>query len=171
MAPAIHAHAPGWLRCPCCTRYLLLVDAGTNSVLGQSRVSLAEAEAVGYARPELVEEWAELATAAATASSAAAGGGPEAMAGATASKESKPGRAAAAASKFMRSYNNSSSANNVSGSSDAKMGRSGEDDVPAPEAGQLVEIMFMAPPKWVLNSSRIQHGFIACHANCSSLLL
>jgi hypothetical protein len=39
-------------------RYIMLADANNNNVLGFSRVSLAEAEVVGYEHPELVDQWA-----------------------------------------------------------------------------------------------------------------
>lgn len=47
------------LRFCCCPllRHVLLVDPANNAVLAWTKVSLVEAEAVGFSRPELVEEW------------------------------------------------------------------------------------------------------------------
>lgn len=47
-------------------RHVLVVDPANNAVLSWSKVSLVEAEAVGFSRPELAEEW-EQANAAADA--------------------------------------------------------------------------------------------------------
>ncbi len=52
-----------WLFPP---RHVLIVDPANNAVLSWSKVSLVEAEAVGFSRPELAEEW-EQANAAAEA--------------------------------------------------------------------------------------------------------
>ncbi|GFR50267.1 hypothetical protein Agub_g12454, partial [Astrephomene gubernaculifera] len=37
--------------------HILLVDSGSNAVLTWAKASLVEAEAVGFSRPELAEEW------------------------------------------------------------------------------------------------------------------
>lgn len=38
-------------------RYIFVADAATNSVYSWTKVSLLEAEAIGYNRPEVVDEW------------------------------------------------------------------------------------------------------------------
>lgn len=45
------------LRLCCACRFFFLSDPSTNSVLGWSKTGLAEAEGIGFDRPEVVEEW------------------------------------------------------------------------------------------------------------------
>ncbi len=51
----------------------MLVDTNNNHVMGHARVSLAEAEAVGFEHPGLAEQWTTAATAGDKAESQGAG--------------------------------------------------------------------------------------------------
>eukprot|EP00197_Chlamydomonas_leiostraca_P010453 CAMPEP_0202862194 /NCGR_PEP_ID=MMETSP1391-20130828/3321_1 /ASSEMBLY_ACC=CAM_ASM_000867 /TAXON_ID=1034604 /ORGANISM="Chlamydomonas leiostraca, Strain SAG 11-49" /LENGTH=714 /DNA_ID=CAMNT_0049541695 /DNA_START=168 /DNA_END=2313 /DNA_ORIENTATION=+ len=104
--------------------YVILADPATNSVLSATKVNLLEAERVGFERPEVVEEWAA------------------AQAGAEADSKKDgqaTGKAVAAASRFISRYGKGSTAKG-SDSTAAEV-------TDAQEAGQLVELMFMAPLK------------------------
>mmetsp|Transcript_2646 Transcript_2646/g.4510 ORF Transcript_2646/g.4510 Transcript_2646/m.4510 type:complete len:749 (+) Transcript_2646:96-2342(+) len=116
--------------------YVMLADPATNSLMGHVRVSLAEAETVGARRPELVEEWAAL-PAVGSASSTADGKVDASR------KDARPvGRAAATATKFIRTYSKRAGTAGTGLDTAAALE---EAALPAEEAGQLVEIMFMAP--------------------------
>ena len=114
------------------SRHFFLADPSTNSVLGWAKASLAEAEAFGFEHPEALE----------TFSLGAAAKAVEAV---------KDGEAAALEPK--------ASATKYIDQCTAPGGKVGKDALvavtaaPAPEpynldeAGQMVEIMFAAPPK------------------------
>ena len=112
------------------SRHFFLADPSTNSVLGWAKASLAEAEAFGFEHPEAIE----------TFSLGAAAKAVEAV------KDGEALEPKASATKYIDQYM-------------APGGKVGRDALvavtaaPAPEpynpdeAGQLVEIMFAAPPK------------------------
>ncbi|EFJ44468.1 molecular chaperone [Volvox carteri f. nagariensis] len=116
--------------------HLLLVDPSGNAVLSWNKVSLAEAEAVGFNRPELVEEWERQ-------GDAAAGGDKKDAA------DRARSRALATADKFISRYANGArpgpaTRGAVKGALTADGEAGGGADAEA-ESGQVVELLFHAP--------------------------
>ncbi|GLC39388.1 hypothetical protein PLESTM_000891300 [Pleodorina starrii] len=119
--------------------HLLLVDPGSNAVLSWNRVSLVEAEAVGFSRPELVEEWER--------QGEAAPGGPGGDKKDAADRARS--RALATADKFISRYSNGARPGpatraGAKGGAAADGEANGGADAEA-ETGQVVELLFQAP--------------------------
>lgn len=133
-----------------CCRHFFLTDPSTNSVLGWAKASLSDAEAFGFDHPEAAAGWATGATApaggaadaAAPPQSAAADGSGDDKA--TAAPPPVP-KALATATKFMNKYKQKNGSG-AEGGSGALVAAAPEPYDPE-EAGQLVEIPFMAPQK------------------------
>ncbi|KXZ42319.1 hypothetical protein GPECTOR_162g134 [Gonium pectorale] len=116
--------------------HLLLVDPGSNSVMSWNKLSLVDAEAVGFSRPELAEEWERTA---------------EAAAGDKKDGDRSRSRALATADKFISRYSNGArpgpstrAAANGKGAPAADGDATSAADAEA-ESGQTAELLFPAP--------------------------
>ncbi|GIL50242.1 hypothetical protein Vafri_6471 [Volvox africanus] len=116
--------------------HVLLVDASSNAVLCWNKVSLVEAEAVGFSRPELVEEWERQGDVAAGADKKDA-------------VDRARSRALATADKFISRYSNGARPGPATraGPKGAVVadGDGGSGTDAEAETGQVVELLFHAP--------------------------
>ncbi|GIL87084.1 hypothetical protein Vretimale_14247 [Volvox reticuliferus] len=116
--------------------HLLLVDASSNAVLSWNKVSLVEAEAVGFSRPELVEEWERQGDVATGADKKDA-------------IDRARSRALATADKFISRYSNGARPGPATrvGPKGAVVadGDGGSGTDAEVETGQVVELLFHAP--------------------------
>lgn len=107
--------------------HVLVVDPANNAVLSWSKVSLVEAEAVGFSRPELAEEWEQ------------------ANAAADAKDDRSRSRALATANKFISRYANGAVRPGKDGAKEGRDGEAGKEADAEEETGQVVELMFHVP--------------------------
>jgi len=129
--------------------YFFLTDQATNSLMGYTKASLQEAEAYGFAHPEAAEDWA-------------AGAGEAKAAGTEAGKDNRPvPKALATATKFINRYSNGRQ--HTAGAEDS--GEGGSDE----EAGQEVELSFMAPPKAGKYELQL-HVMSDCYVGCDKVV-
>ncbi|KAG2485811.1 hypothetical protein HYH03_015521 [Edaphochlamys debaryana] len=108
--------------------HVMVVDPSTNAVMAWNKISLVEAEAVGFARSELVEEWERA--------------GP--MDGADKKDDRSRSRALATADKFISRYSNGARPGNATrkGAGAGADGEAGAGTDADSETGQVVELAF-----------------------------
>lgn len=129
--------------------YVMLTDPATNSVLVWAQVNLLEAEAIGYDRPELVDEWNN------TSSGDNKAGGEAKKAG-----SGKPvSKALATANKYINRYEKRANG----------YYEEGEAEEEEEEVGQLVELLFPAPKagKHDLVLTCMSNSYVGCDKNLS----
>ena len=135
-------------------RHFFLTDPSTNSVLGWAKASLVEAEAFGFEHPEALDGFAfgTLSSVTAAAADNGVGGGKAATLeegedGAAAAKAPLVPKALATASKFISRYG--AGKQHKGGEDAGALALAGPEPYDPEEAGQLIEINFMAPSKCV----------------------
>ncbi|GAX76583.1 hypothetical protein CEUSTIGMA_g4029.t1 [Chlamydomonas eustigma] len=120
--------------------HFFLTDPATNSVLGYTKASLAEAEAFGFDHPQAMEGWS---TATVPASSTHDKDATVANSADDKEEASSKSSVLVTASKFIKQYNAAGKTHKAGAGGELVVGKPFDPE----EAGQEVEFMFLAPPK------------------------